>query len=101
MGPYLCICFLFIIHFDLDVMHNLLIVEMPPAYFFCTVQFINNTILILHVQLLDKALANPEQAKFMVPEEIERFRNFGGVRIEDDVIITEDGVENMTKVPRT
>ncbi|XP_069681426.1 xaa-Pro dipeptidase isoform X3 [Periplaneta americana] len=51
--------------------------------------------------LLDKALADPEQAKFMVPEVIERFRNFGGVRIEDDVIITKDGVENMTKVPRT
>lgn len=46
-------------------------------------------------------MANPEQAKFMVPEVIERFRNFGGVRIEDDVIVMEDGVENMTKVPRT
>ncbi|XP_021925498.1 xaa-Pro dipeptidase isoform X3 [Zootermopsis nevadensis] len=51
--------------------------------------------------LLDKALANPKQAKFLVRQVIERFRNFGGVRIEDDVIIMEDGVENMTKVPRT
>jgi hypothetical protein len=94
--------FLFLINFDLDVILNLLTVEMSsPHVFFCTVQLINNAILILYVQLLDKALANPEQAKFMVPEEIERFRNFGGVRIEDDVIITEDGVENMTKVPRT
>lgn len=25
----------------------------------------------------------------------------GGVRIEDDIIITADGMENMTKVPRT
>ena len=30
--------------------------------------------------LLDAALANPQQARFLVPEVLERFRGFGGVR---------------------
>jgi len=51
--------------------------------------------------LLNKALADPVQKKFLVPEVIARFRNFGGVRIEDDVLITKTGVENFAVVPRT
>jgi len=51
--------------------------------------------------LLEKAFNNPAQAKFLVKERIEQFKNFGGVRLEDNIIITKDGIENMTKVPRT
>lgn len=53
--------------------------------------------------LLDQALANPEQARFLVPEAIARFRGFGGVRIEDDIVITANGMEDLTggSIPRT
>ncbi|KAI8432302.1 hypothetical protein MSG28_004722 [Choristoneura fumiferana] len=44
---------------------------------------------------------NPEQSRFFNWEAVERFHGSGGVRIEDDVLITDSGVENMTQVPRT
>lgn len=49
---------------------------------------------------LDKALANPAQAKFMNAERIAGLRAFGGVRLEDNVVVTRDGHEVLTHVPR-
>ncbi len=51
--------------------------------------------------LLDAALADPARARFIVPEVLARFRGTGGVRIEDDVLVTATGCENLTYAPRT
>ncbi|CAI7857404.1 unnamed protein product [Closterium sp. NIES-53] len=50
--------------------------------------------------LLDPALADPAVARFLVPERLAQFRGFGGVRLEDDVVVTTEGIENLTKCPR-
>ncbi len=53
-------------------------------------------------QLLDQALADPVKKKFINSTRLEEFRGFGGVRLEDDVIVWENGVENMSAgLPRT
>ena len=51
--------------------------------------------------LIDRALNDPEVSRFLVPERINQFRGTGGVRIEDDIIVTETGAELMSIVPRT
>lgn len=51
--------------------------------------------------LLDEALADPIKSKFLVKEELAKYRGIGGVRIEDDVLITATGIDLLTKVPRT
>uniref|UniRef100_A0A7S1CA66 Xaa-Pro dipeptidase n=1 Tax=Bicosoecida sp. CB-2014 TaxID=1486930 RepID=A0A7S1CA66_9STRA len=56
--------------------------------------------------LLKGAMADADKARFFDAAVLARFwveggKSFGGVRLEDDVIVTEDGCENMTIAPRT
>ena len=52
--------------------------------------------------LIDEALATDSPFKpFLNEEVLNDCRGFGGVRLEDVVAITEDGVENFTICPRT
>jgi Xaa-Pro dipeptidase len=51
--------------------------------------------------LMDRLVTEADLTKYVNVEVLERFRNFGGIRLEDDVIITDEGIENMTNCPRT
>ncbi|MBO6621962.1 MAG: aminopeptidase P family protein [Balneola sp.] len=50
--------------------------------------------------VLNPAMADPEKNQFLNTEKVESLLGFGGVRIEDDIIVTENGLENMTNVPK-
>ncbi|CAA3022205.1 xaa-Pro dipeptidase [Olea europaea subsp. europaea] len=50
--------------------------------------------------LLVPAMENPKTSKYFNIQEINKFRGFGGVRIESDVYVTSSGCVNMTKCPR-
>ncbi|KAG0500489.1 hypothetical protein HPP92_000561 [Vanilla planifolia] len=50
--------------------------------------------------LLNPALEDLVKSKFLKREELGRFKNFGGVRIESDVVVTSNGCKNLTNVPR-
>lgn len=52
--------------------------------------------------LIDFALSNDSDLRpFLNDEVLNSFRGFGGVRLEDVVLITKDGFENLTICPRT
>jgi Xaa-Pro dipeptidase len=49
--------------------------------------------------VLAKARQNPQQRAYLNEAVLERFKDFGGVRLEDDVVVTLDGIENWTVIP--
>jgi len=50
--------------------------------------------------LLKPALEDPEKVRYLNTEKVEKLLDFGGIRIEDNLIITENGSENLTNVPK-
>ena len=50
--------------------------------------------------LLEPALKNSSKQMFLNAEKIHQFMDFGGIRIEDDIVVTENGYENLTHIAK-
>lgn len=51
--------------------------------------------------LIRNALAEPAKARFINAEKLAEFRPVGGIRIEDNIVITKGGCRILTRTPRT
>eukprot|EP00758_Cryptobia_borreli_P003213 Tbor_TRINITY_DN3613_c1_g1::TRINITY_DN3613_c1_g1_i1::g.377::m.377/K14213/PEPD; Xaa-Pro dipeptidase len=51
--------------------------------------------------LLSEALNNPHESLYLNEAKLREYWDFGGVRIEDDVIVTKTGIINLTCCPRS
>ncbi|KAI9147962.1 transcriptional activator Mut3p [Paramyrothecium foliicola] len=65
-----------------------MIVTVEPGIYFCR-EYIEGYF-----------LRNPTHAKYIDKDVLEKYYDVGGVRIEDDILVTEDGYENLTTAPK-
>ncbi|XP_051150226.1 uncharacterized protein LOC127264760 [Andrographis paniculata] len=70
-----------------DLLEGMVITVEPGCYF-------------IDALLIPAMEESSQTSKYFNPEMINKFRGFGGVRIESDVCVTAEGCVNMTKVPR-
>lgn len=47
-----------------------------------------------------KMASDPVHAEFIDKDVLERYYPVGGVRIEDDILVTDDGYENLSTAPK-
>ena len=50
--------------------------------------------------VLEPAMKDPKQSQFLDIDKVKSLLSFGGVRIEDNIVVTEDGYENLTNIPK-
>ncbi|KAL1875753.1 hypothetical protein VTK73DRAFT_9814 [Phialemonium thermophilum] len=65
-----------------------MIVTIEPGIYFCRPY--------IEAYFLEKAI----HAKYIDKVVLEKYYDVGGVRIEDDILVTEDGYENLTTAPK-
>lgn len=51
--------------------------------------------------VLEPAIQDPEKAKYLNVDKVKSLLGFGGIRIEDDILVTEDGYENLTNLAKS
>ena len=53
-------------------------------------------------ELIDRWKAEKQCAEFINYDKVEQYRDFGGIRIEDDVLVLEDGCRVLGRpIPKT
>lgn len=63
------------------------VVTVEPGVYFCDF-------------LIDPVLNDPKTGKYINKEVMNKYKSVGGVRIEDNILITKDGHVNLTTVPK-